>query len=302
VVAGRPVPAEGEEPTADYRLVTPGYFRAMGIPLLRGRGFRPEDAGDAAPVVVVNESFARSVWGGRDPVGRRITVGGLPDVWGEVVGVVRDVQHTGLDRGRGPEMYWLYSQGWVDSSQTLRRSRRKMSLVIRGAGEPSALVGMVRRALLDVDGGEAVSGMRTMEDLVDASLAPRWFQLLLLGQLAALALTLAALGIYGAVAYAVGERTRELGVRVALGASPPAIRRLVLGQGAWLAGLGLAIGAICAIAATRALSSFLFEVGSTDPVTYVAVAALLAAVTLLACYVPVRRATRLDPAAALRRE
>jgi putative ABC transport system permease protein len=302
LVAGRPLPPEGQEPTAGYRIVTADYFEAMGIALVRGRAFRPQDEGDAPPVVIVSQSFARSFWGDANPVGARVTVGGLPDTWGEVVGVVRDVRHESLDGGAEPEMYWLSSQSWMDSSATLRRWRRDMTLVIRGAGDPAALAGAVRRAVLELDPDEALSSVRTMDDLVEASLAPRWLQLLLLGQIAALALTLASLGIYGAVACAVGERTRELGLRMALGAGPRAIRRLVLGQGARLAGLGLTLGVLAALGATRLMTGFLFGVSATDALTYLGVAGLLAAVTLLACYLPARRATRVDPMTALRWE
>jgi putative ABC transport system permease protein len=302
VVAGRPLPPEGHEPTAGYRIVTPDYFRAMGIALVAGRPFGSADAGEAPPVVIVNQSFARSVWGDRSPMGARVTVGGRPDIWGEVVGVVRDVRHEALDGGAEPEMYWLYSQAWMDSTPTLLRWRRQMTLVVRGAGEPAALAGTVRRAVLELDPDQAVSGVRTMDELVESALAPRWFQLLMLAQLAALALTLATLGIYGAVATSVGERTRELGLRVALGAGPRAIRALVLGQGARLAIPGLAIGAAGALASTRLLARFLYGVRGEDPWTYAAVAALLVVVTLLACWLPARRATQVDPMITLRQE
>jgi len=290
-VAGRPPPTASETVTADYRRVNHDYFRAMRIPLLRGRGFREQEVTGDAKVIVINEALARNFFPDEDPLGRRLVINfGVPEEF-EIVGVARDVRHSSLE-GEVYQMMYV---------PTLRFGRT--NLVVRTtSSDPLALATAVRGAVAAVDRDQPVSAVRTMEEVVSGSVAQQRFRTLLLAAFAGVALLLAGVGIYGVIAYSVTHRTHEIGIRMALGAGAFDILKLVVGQGMALALAGVAVGLLASLALTRVLSSLLFGVTATDTVTFAAVSLLLVAVSLLACYVPARRATKVDPMVALRYE
>jgi putative ABC transport system permease protein len=274
-------------PSANYRGVTPDYFRAMGIPLLRGRVFNEGDVADRPRVVIVNDTMARTMWPGRDAIGQRFRImsGPQPRPYFEVVGIVGDVKHQSLDAASGPEMYVSYYQ---------KPQHRTAFLVLALDGEQRHVAGALRGAVGPVE------DIATMDELVSKSLAPRRFYMVLLGLFAALAITLAAVGIYGVVAYQVAERTREIGVRIAIGARPRAVQNMVLGQALRLTAIGTVAGLAGALALSRVLAGFLYGVKTSDPLTYVVVVLFLLAVAGAAAWLPARRAARIDPIAALR--
>jgi len=298
--ADRPDEAFG---AADWQVATPGYFEAMGVALRGGRYLEDADATRAAPVVVISEKMASTFWPNQDPVGQQIRLGGTgpgPDTLPRtVVGVVADVRHKGLDAETKTQMYLPHTQfPSTDSNFAINR----MSLVVRARTDPLMLAPAVRREIRALDPEIPVSRVRSMEQVLSASASVRELNVMLLSVFAAVALTLAALGIYGVMAYTVTQRTKEIGVRMALGASAVEVQRLVLRQGLLLAGIGVLLGALGAVALGRVLTSLLFGVSATDPAIYAAVTAVLAAVALLATYVPARRATRVSPMVALRYE
>jgi putative ABC transport system permease protein len=290
-IEGRPPQPAGQALRAGRRNVSADYFRALGIPVKRGRAFNASDAKDAPPVVVINESLARSFFAGEDAVGKRIRTG-EKSPWVEVVGVVGDVRHRGLDVETRPEMFFPH----------LQTPSRQMTLVVRAAGDPAALAGPLRVRVRELDRDQPVGNVKTMETWVAESVASRRFSVLLLGVFACVAAGLAALGLYGVVSYSVAQRTHEIGLRVALGARPRDVLRLVIRQGMTLTLLGTAVGLLAALALTRVMSGLLFGVGATDLATFVAVPLMLLTVALLACYLPARRATKVDPMVALRHE
>ena len=299
---GRPLPAAGEAPVVQYRLISPDYFRAMRIPIVSGRDFDRRDGGPAPGVVIINQAMARRFWPDEDPLGKRVSLGGWDDLTGEVIGVVGDVRHWGKDVQAEPEMYWDQAQSWLARGPTLRRHRRALTLVVRASGDPDALVRSIRSEVAGVDAELPVSDIKTMEERLGASLAAARFKTLLIGIFAAVALFLAGIGLYGVMSYAVAQRTQELGIRMALGARAPDVARLVVGQGLRLVLGGVAVGLAVALAVTRVLSRLLFEVTPTDPTTFAVLTLLVVGVALLACYLPARRATRVDPMVALRYE
>jgi predicted permease len=301
---GRPVEKPTDVTVADFRAVAGGYFEAMGIPLRRGRVLAAADAGGKPRVAVIDEVMARTCWPGQDPLGRRFR-GGKPErsqaedpdnPWVTVVGVVGSVRHSGLDAEPRPQVYRPAAQ------LSERQMPGQMTFVVRTAGGPGALAGAVRAAVHEVAPDLPVSNLRTLEQVVSDSVAARRFNLLLLGLFAALAMTLSAVGIYGITSYAVVQRTRELGLRMALGAERGAVLRLLVGEAGALAGLGLLIGLAAALAVTRVLASLLYGVGSTDPLTFAGVSLALILIAMLSAYVPGRRATEVDPMVALRSE
>ncbi|HXG65879.1 MAG TPA: FtsX-like permease family protein, partial [Blastocatellia bacterium] len=286
----------GQLPTAIVNLISPGYFRAMEIPLLAGRDFEGRDNRQAPRVAIVNKALADSIWPNEDAVGKRFQFGGrgADDPWLSVVGVVGDVHATGLQTAPGPQFYLSHAQSPF--------AFPIMSFVVRASGDPARLISAVRSEILAVDKDQPVFDIKTMNERLADSVATQRFQLILLGVFAGLALMLAAVGIYGVIAYSVAERTHEIGIRMALGAQPGNVLRMVLGQGLALALVGVGLGLGAAFALTRFMESLLFAVGAKDPLTFVAIPLLLAAVALLASYVPARRATKVDPMTALRHE
>jgi putative ABC transport system permease protein len=291
-----PVPAN-ELPFADFRMVTPGYFRTLGIALAEGRDFAWSDSPAQPPAVVVSQTLARTFWPGENPIGKRLKLGGggPQDPWLSVIGVVGDVHQMSRTREPRPAVYLSATQD-VGVGDTVR------DWAVRSSGDPLLLAPAVRGAVWSVDAVLPVSRVQTMERVLSGTLASQQFNLLLLGLFALLALVLAAVGLYGVSAYFVAQRTRELGVRMALGAERRDVLALVLRMGARLIGLGIVVGLAASLAAGRLLASLLFQVSPRDPLVLAGVAVLLAAVALLACYLPARRATHVDPVIALRHE
>ncbi len=296
VIAGRPPLATGEEPELQSRTVAGNYFRVLRIPLLRGRAFAAEDHAGTAHVVVVNQAFVEQYFPHQDPVGAHIAwARDTPRDWMTIIGVAGDVRHFGPAQPERPAAYDLYSQ-------TAQDWKRWMFLVVRSWVAPSALRAEVNRCLGAIDNQIPPTEVQTMVEVAAAALARPRFNLTLMGIFAALALALAAIGIYGVTAYTVTQRTQEIGIRIALGARHGNVLTLLLGQCAWLTLTGAAIGTAAALGLTRLMASLLFGVTAQDPLTFAAVAALLVAVALLAALLPARRAMRIDPVKALRTE
>jgi putative ABC transport system permease protein len=296
VDGGSPV-AVGAEPRAQTNSVMGDYFHVMQIPIRAGREFTPMDREGQPLVAIVNEEFVKERLPHRNPIGARIDWARAPEPqrWMTIVGVAADVKDSSLDEPADPAVYTPFSQ----SEQVWRRW---MTLVLRTSGPVPGLVDEVKKQVWSVDSQIPVSDILSMEDIMAVSLAQQRFNMLLLALFAALALILAAVGIYGLMAYSVSQRTHEIGVRLAIGAQRRDVLRLVLRDGAKLTLLGIAIGIIAALSLTHLMASLLFEVTPTDPETFAAVAVLLAAVALVACYIPACRATRVDPMVALRYE
>jgi putative ABC transport system permease protein len=292
-VEGRPAPSNAEQPNAVYRVVRPEYFRTMGAALLKGRDFTERDDASSPGVVIVNEALARRQWPGEEPLGKRITLNDEGTKQREVVGVVRDLKQGEWASETKPEMYLPHSQA---------ASPRSMTIVIRASSDLSEIGPEVRREVWAIDKDLPVSQVTGMEDVVAESVGQQRFNTLLIGLFAASALILAAVGIYGVMSHTVAQRTHEIGVRMALGARGRDVLGMVIRQGLVLTLLGLAIGLIGALALTRMMNSILYQVSATDPLVFGGVAAALTLSALLACYVPARRATKVDPMEALRYE
>jgi predicted permease len=290
-IQGHPVPL-GREPEVDFRRVSTNYFRAMGISLRSGRAFNARDDAGAPPVAIINQTAARRFWPGKDPLGSRVRFGNDSSPWYTVIGVVGNVRQLGLDQPAEPAIYIAFDQGPPTGPL----------LAIRTSMDPTALIPAVRRELRALEPRLLISDVKTMEQIVHQSTGGRRFNTLLLSVFAALALALAAVGIYGLMSYTLAERRHEIGIRMALGAQPAQVLRMMLGEGMKLALLGVAIGVAGSLALMRLLSSLLFGVTPTDPWTFAGVVVVLTVVALAACYVPVRRAIRVDPVAALRYE
>jgi len=282
-------------------MVNDTFFKTLGVPLVRGRVFDERDESEAPPVVIVNDALATKYFAGVDPIGRHFKIGGPErpigpnNRWMTVVGVVGDVKYSGLESAPEPSYYMPYRQNpW-----------RGQSVVVRATtppGDPRALMSAIRRVVASLDKDVPIARVKTMDELMTASVAPPRFRTVLVTMFALVGLLLAAIGIYGVMAYAVAERTHELGVRIALGADRASVLRLVLGEAIALAAIGIAIGLAGAFAATRLIQSLLFGVTSTDALTFTGISALLAVTALVASYVPARRAMRVDPMIALRYE
>lgn len=289
-IEGRPFP-EGEAPETSFRRILPNYFRTMGIPLIAGREFDARDASDAPRVVIISDAIARNYFPNGDAVGTRIKVGPSDnEPWLTIVGVVADVRNVGLEATPRLATYEVHAQ----------RPWTTMNVVVRTTDEPAPLIATVRQSLLDAEPELVVGNIATMTDRISTSLAPRRLLTSLLTVFATLAVLLAALGVYGVIAYVVTQRTHELGVRSAIGASSGDLIRLVVVQGLRVAAIGFVVGLASAVTLSLALEDLLFEVSATDPATLAVVSVLLLAVAVVASYVPARRVARLDPMAALR--
>ena len=291
-VVGQPPPPLGQAPVADVRVIHHSYLAAMGIPLLRGRLFNPHDENEAKNRVIVNEKLARTHWPNEDPIGKKIRISWSDNREDEIIGVVGDVRHASLDVAARPTTYWPYR----------RNAYGTMTVAVRTSGDASAIVNSIVGLVRQQDPLLAVSDVRTMDEVMAESVAQRRMTTMLLGIFAGAALLLAAVGIYGVIAYSVTQRIQEIGIRVALGAQGSHVLRMIVGQAAWLAAAGITLGAVGALLLTRLMAGLLFEVQPTDPLTFAAVALVLGGVALLASYIPGRRATRVDPVVALRAE
>jgi putative ABC transport system permease protein len=291
ILPGQESLSDAQRPEADYTTVTADYFRTMQIPMLQGRQFTLQDRAGSPGVIIVNDILARRCWPGESPIGKRFTVG-FEKESREIIGVVGSIKQTTLDAEARPAMYMPH----------LQSPSPGMTVLVRTTGNPSAVATAVRDAVWAIDRDVPVTHIQTMDQVFGASVAQPKFSMLMLGLFAALALLLSAVGIYGVMAYSVSRRAHEIGVRMALGARTGQVMKLVLKEGMSLALLGIAIGLLGAFAITRVMASFLFGVGAKDPLTFIGVSALLAVVALVACYIPARRATRVDPLVALRYE
>jgi putative ABC transport system permease protein len=292
-VEGRPPVSPGERNITNSRTISADYFRVMGIPLIKGRVFNERDGKDAPRVVVINETLARKYFPGEEPLGKRINVTIASDNVAEIVGVVGDVKHMSLDKESGPEAYFSYKQIPFPYMTLVARSK---------SDTPSSLAAGLRQAVERVDSDQPLSDVRTMEQLLADSLARRRFNMLLLGLFSAVALLLAAVGIFGVMNYSVAQRTHEIGIRMALGAQTGDVLKMVVSQGMILTFIGVVLGLGAAFLVTRFMSGLLYGVTATDPLTFAAVALVLSLVALLAIIIPARRATKVDPMIALRYE
>ena len=303
-VDGRPKPANVSEMSPSlFYMVAPGYQQAMQIPLKQGRFFSPDDNEHSANVVVIDESFAREYFPKQNPIGQRIHIGIL-DTTPEVIGVVGHVKQWGLDQD-GDAKHPIHAQAYMPFLQIPDKffsGPLSVEVVIRSQAPPATMAGPVREAIQKMNSENVMYETKSMEEIVAESLAARRFSMILLSVFAALALLLSSIGIYGVLSYVVGQRSREIGIRIALGAQRADVLRLMLGEGMKMALVGVAIGIVAALALTRLMVQMLFGVSATDPLTFVGVAAVLAGVALAACYIPARRAMRVDPIVALRYE
>jgi predicted permease len=282
-------------PTAYYNTVSPDLFRTMEIPVSKGRSFNEHDDQKAQMVIIINETLARRHFPGEDPIGKRMTrnrVNPKEEDWATIVGVVKDTKPLALDEKPAPEMYVPFAQ----------RPGRSMALMIRTTNKPESVAAAVRRNVQALDRNQLAYGLRTFEGVMSEAVATPRFRASLLGVFAAVALILAMVGVYGVMSYAVTQRTREIGIRMALGAEPRDALKMVMKQGAKLAAAGVAIGSGAAAALTWSIEGLLFDLRAADPVTFVTAPLLLAGAALLACYLPARRATKVDPIVALRCE
>ncbi len=295
-IEGAPLETRDKWPSTNYRGVSADYFRAMNIPVVQGRAFSDRDTENAPLVMIINQALARRDFPNENPLGKRINLGGNnpqgQPIWWEIVGVTADVRNLELREEATPEFY----------TSALQDTWTGMSVVVRTTVEPASLTPEVRRIVAEVDKSAPVSEVKTMEHIVDEAVTQPRFNLFLLGLFGGIALLLSAAGIYGVTAYAVTQRTKEFGIRMALGAQVGDVLRMILGQGMRLIAVGLVIGLLASFALTRLLKSLLFGVSVTDPLTFVAITLLLTLVALLACYIPARRATKVDPLVALRYE
>jgi putative ABC transport system permease protein len=274
--------------------ISPEYFRTMEIPFLRGRSFSDHDSSNGLPVVIINEALARETFGDRDPIGQQIGMYGLDGLaWRAVVGVVAITKNSTLEQQPWPEIFVPYPQALLPLSA---------NFVLRTEGNPSAFAGLVRNAVQAVDRNQSVSNIQTLDEAIAASSAPQWFRMLVLGLFALLAMVLAAIGVFGVMAYSISQRTHEIGVRVALGAKPGDVLLLAVGEGMVVATIGLAVGTVGSAGLMHFLSGFLYDIKPTDFMTFVTALALLTGTALLACYLPARRAARVDPLVGLRNE
>jgi putative ABC transport system permease protein len=290
---GKPV-RQGDEPTADCRIATPSYFKTMRIPLLKGRDFNERDQKDAPEVAIINEAMVDQFLSGEEPIGKRLQIYPNPPRWREVIGVVGNVHLLGLDADINPAIYLPLPQNPYAGAM------RNSFLAVRTIDDPFNIAAAIRSGMKAVDSGVPVAQVRRLDDIVSDSVAPQRLNMWLLVAFAGLAAVLAAVGIYGVMAYSVTERTHEIGVRMAMGASSTDMLRMVMIDGAKVTSGGIIGGLAAAFALTRVMSTLLYKVSAADPITFASIAALIACVSLLASYIPARKASRVDPMVALR--
>jgi putative ABC transport system permease protein len=300
-IVGRPKPDTDKQPQTMFYITSPEYLETMGIRLIKGRFFTAQDTQRSPRVAVIDETFARQQFPNEDPLGHYIAGKGKDNPDAEIVGVVAHVKHFGLNAEERvqPQLYLPFNQA-PDSELPYLAPR--MNLVLRTTADPLTLTSAVRREVQSLNPNQPIYNVYTMEQTLDRSLAPQRFSTTLLLLFAAVALVLASVGIYGVISYSVTSRTHEIGIRMALGAQKSDVLRLVVGHGMALAALGVLVGLVGAFAVTRVMASQLYGVSATDPVVFVGIALLLAAVAFLATYIPARRATKVDPMIALRYE
>jgi predicted permease len=291
VLEGRNIPSD-QSPQIDWSRVTPDYFNLLGIPLLRGRSFNELDTDTAAPVAVVNEAFARTYWPNEDPLGKRFKSARAGSPWITVVGVIPDARVESLAEADVPKIYLSLYQS----------VGKHLAILLRAPLDTAAIPEEVRKQVQAVDPTLPVFGAQTLKEVLSSSLSVRRFSMEMIALFGLTALLMAGLGIYGVISYVVSERTHEIGIRLALGAQRANILQMVLRQGLGLAVAGAAVGLVGAFVVSRLMVGLLYGVGTADPVTFIGVAILLVAVALLACYIPARRAMRVDPMVALRYE
>ena len=294
-IEGRPYVPE-ENPNGDFQAVTPGYFEAMGLKLVRGRFLTGDDREDTMPAVVINDTMAARYWPNEDAIGRQFIMGTDDKPWLTIVGIVATVRHNAVVEAPRNEMYLAHAQ----LPAHIGSAPRGMTLVVKTDGNPAALAGQVRDAVRAIDSNLPVSDIRSMDDVTASALSQPRFITFLRALFAGTALTLAAIGIYGTISLLVSERMQEMGIRLALGANPGTILKMVIGQGMLLTMIGLGIGLAGAAILTRTLSGLIYGVGTLDPLTFVTVPALLCLVALAACFLPARRAASVDPITTLR--
>jgi putative ABC transport system permease protein len=292
ILPDREIPPKGKEPRAMFNTAMPNYFETMGIPLIKGRLFNEQDQLNTPRVFLINQTMARRFWPDQDPIGKQIKTDAADGATGAVIGVVGDAKHFWLEEESQPQMYEAYSQAPGIFA----------TVVVRTTVEPMSLAEPVRQVVWKVDGDQPMWKVRTLESLIDRSTANKRFLMVLMGVFAALALALTVIGLYGVMSYAVSQRTQEIGVRMALGAGARNIHRMVLRQGMTLVLIGVAFGLAASWLLTRLMANLLFGVSATDLLTFVSISSLLTIVALLACWIPARRAMKVDPIIALRYE
>ena len=291
-VEGLPDPPPDQQPDVIYRVIGPGYFATMGIQIVRGRDFTDHDKGDAKDVVVISEKTAQHFWPGQDPIGKRLKPGSSASTspWREVIGVVKDVRQNDLIAPTKMEMYLNYRQV---------KNIPANALVVRTTIDPMSLAGSVRNAIWSVEKDQAVADIDTMDHIVAEAVARQRFSMVLLGFFAAVALLLASVGIYGVMSYSVAQRTREIGIRIALGARRADVLQMTVKAGLKLVGAGMLLGVAAAFILTRVMATLLYGISATDPITFAGISLVLLAVAIFASYVPALRATKVDPIVAL---
>jgi putative ABC transport system permease protein len=294
IVADKPVPPRSELPSSAFIPVSANYFETLGIRLLRGRAFTEADNSNPSQVIVINQTLADRLWPGEDPVGKRLKQGWPEDElpWREVIGVVADVKLEGIDRETPLQTYLPITQ----------EPSRSVAVVARTSSNPLAIAAIVEQTIRSIDNDLPVFNTRSMDQLMGNAIGQQRLLMVLLAGFALLALTLAAVGIYGVMSYTVTQRTHEIGIRMAMGARPRDVLLMIVGQGMMLTVAGATIGLAAALGLTRLMSSMLFGVSATDPATFAVLTLILAVVAFFACYLPARRATRVDPLIALRYE
>ncbi len=293
VIEGRPRWESGKDPVVELNTVSNDYFRTMGMRMRAGRAFNEDDRAGASRAAIINETLARRFFPGEDPLGKRLDSFNPESPWAAIVGVVADVKHLGMDKEVNPEVYFPYSQSPVYTDPII---------AVRTTIEPVRLAAALRGAVAAIDPDQPVYDLMTMEQRLANSMAPRRNGAMLFGAFAAVALIIAAVGVYGVISYSVNQRTREIGIRIALGAQRIDTLKLIVGQGMKLALIGVVIGLLCAIAMTRFIEALLFETQANDPLTYALIVMLIVLVSIIACYLPARRASKVDPLAALKYE